>query len=104
MCALYGELIGCGYKRQASKSGNLGSRLLGKTRSRVDTCSYRCTSQRQAVHTRKRGLDPLQIICQHPRVTGPFLAQCKWGSVLHVCASDLDDVFPRMCLGIDCIM
>src|SRR5262244_1142164 len=73
----------------------------GKARCRVDARSHGRTAQRQAVHALQGGFDAFQIVRQHPRIAGPFLAQRQRGGVLHVRAPDLDDLAPLLRLRTD---
>jgi hypothetical protein len=103
MRALHCELVGRADKRQVGEFGNLRGRRLGKTGRRVETGSHRCAAERQSVNASERGLDPFKVICQHPHVPGPFLAQRERSGILHVRAPDLDDVLPRLRFVIDSV-
>jgi len=101
--ALYGELVRCGDEGRPVSFGDLGGRRLGKTGAELIPFPPLCR-QRQTVHSLKRGLDPLEVIRQHSRIAGPFLAQCGAGWRPACGCGDLDDVLPRLGLRIDGIV
>jgi hypothetical protein len=59
------------------------------------------SSHVRVVRTLQRIVDPFDIIDEHIRVTRPFLTERQRRGILHVCATDLDDIYPLLSLRID---
>jgi hypothetical protein len=60
---------------------------------RVDAGAHGRTTEREAIHALQRNFEAVQIVRQHPRIAGPFLAQRQRSGVLHVRTDqDLKDI------------
>ena len=44
----------------------------------------------------QRVFDPIEIVSEHAFIARPLLPKSEWRSILHVCAADLDDIFPLL--------
>ncbi len=80
-------------------SGDLEGRGFGEAGRCVDAGAHGRTSQRKAVHALQRIFHPLQIVGEHARIARPLLPERQRRGILHVGASDLDDVLPLFGLG-----
>src|SRR5258708_18021413 len=58
----------------------------------------------ETVNALQRIFDPVEVVREHARIARPLLPESEWGGVLHVRASDLDDVLPLLDLRSDCIV
>ena len=88
--------------RNVPESCDFGRSCLSEAGRRIDSGAHCRATEREPVDTLQRIFDPLEIVREHALIARPFLSECEWRGVLHVCAADLDDVLPLLNLRSDC--
>ena len=96
--ALHRELVRRADERQISQLRDFSGGSLAKSRGRINAGSHCCTTERQFVNTFQRIFDAREIIAEHADVPRPLLSECDRRGILHVRATDLNDVPPLLAL------
>ena len=99
--ALHRKLVRRCNEGQRRELRDLGRGGFSETGRGIEAGAHRGAAERQAVNAGQRGLEPLEVVGQHPRIARPFLAERQRHRVLHMGAADLDDVVPFLRFGGD---